>query len=440
MIAYGIALLSIMAVAGNESGGETKQAGPDRDTKLVAEGNSRFAMQLYQKLRDDKGNLFLSPYSISAALAMTYAGARGPTQEQMARVLGYPTARHVAQPPSAGEQRITPEGGGATGAGALQAHGPMSPEQFAQVFGKTVTDLNARGGGDKYELRVANALWGQKSYEFLPAFVGLVEKQYGGALQNVDFVAAAEQARQTINAWVAKQTNDKIKDLIGPGVLNAMTRLVLTNAIYFKGKWASQFEKDQTRDQPFTLADGTKVQVPMMNQQTRFGYADANSLQVLEMPYKGDELSMVILLPKAMDGIKGLEQELTAESLSKWLSALRRRQVNVFVPRFKMTSNFSLAQVLQSMGMTDAFSDKADFSGMTGNHDLFLSAVIHQAYVDVNEEGTEAAAATGAVMRVTSAAPDTTPVFRADHPFLFLIRDSKTGSILFLGQVLNPQT
>ena len=141
-----------------------------------------------------------------------------------------------------------------------------------------IKDLNARGGGDKYELRVANALWGQKDYKFLPAFVGLVEKQYGGALRNVDFVAAAEQARQTINAWVAKQTNDKIKDLISPGVLDAMTRLVLTNAIYFKGNWASQFEKDQTQDQPFTLLDGTKVQVPMMNQQTRFGYAETDAL------------------------------------------------------------------------------------------------------------------------------------------------------------------
>jgi len=315
----------------------------------------------------------------------------------------------------------------------------MSDEQLAAVFGKVIKDLNTRGGGDKYELRIANALWGQKDYKFLPAFVGSVEKQYGGALRNVDFVTAAEQARQTINAWVARQTNDKIKDLIGPGVLDAMTRLVLTNAIYFKGNWASQFEKDETQDQPFTLVDGTKVQAPMMNQQTRFGYAQTDMLQVLEMRYKGDELSMVILLPKKMDGIKGLERELTAESLSKWLGAIRRRQVIVSVPKFKMTSKFSLAQVLQSMGMTDAFTDRADFTGMAARRELFLSAVIHQAYVDVNEEGTEAAAATGAVVGVTSIGPDETPVFRADHPFLFLIRDKTTGSILFLGRVTDPQ-
>jgi serpin B len=440
MTTYGMALLSIMAAAAGGPAGEGKPAGPDPDTKVVAEGNNRFALQLYQKLRGDKGNLFLSPYSISAALAMTYAGARGATQEQMAQVLCFPTAKHVAQPPSAGEQRITPEGGGATRAEALQAREPMSQDQFAQVFGKMIKDLNAQGAGGKYELRIANALWGQKDYKFLPEFVNLVERQYGGALRNVDFVTAAEQARQTINAWVARQTNDKIKDLIGPGVLDALTRLVLTNAIYFKGNWASQFEKDQTQDEPFMLLDGKKAQVPMMNQQTRFGYNEADSLQVLEMPYKGQELSMVILLPKSMDGIKGLEQELTAENLTKWLGGIRRRQVIVAVPKFRMTSKFSLAQVLQSMGITDAFTGKADFTGMATRRELFLSAVIHQAYVDVNEEGTEAAAATGAVVGVTSVGPGETPVFRADHPFLLLIRDVKSGSILFLGRVMNPQT
>jgi serpin B len=415
--------MSVMTVAvgGSSPAGETKQAGPDRDMRLVAEGNNRFALQLYQRLHDDKSNLFFSPYSISAALAMTCAGARGGTQEQMTRVLHFPVSKEVLEKLIADQT-------------------PMTQEQLAQVFGKTIKDLNARGGGDKYELRVANALWGQKDYKFLPTFVGLVEKQYGGALRNVDFVAAAEQARQTINAWVAKQTNDKIKDLIGPGALDAMTRLVLTNAIYFKGNWASQFKKDQTQDQPFTLLDGTNVQVPMMNQQTRFGYGETDALQVLEMPYKGDELSMVILLPKKTDAIRELEQGLTGESFSKWLGAIRTRQVIVSVPKFKMTSRFSLAQVLQSMGMTDAFSDKADFSGMTGSRDLFISAVVHQAYVDVNEEGTEAAAATGVTMRLTSVGPDTTPVFRADHPFLFLIRDKTTGSILFLGRVMNPQS
>ncbi len=421
MMAYGLALMSILALADNNSARQSKQAGPDPETKLVAEGNNQFALQLYRKLQDDKGNLFFSPYSISTALAMTYAGARGVTQEQMARTLCLPISKEVVEKMNPYEV-------------------PLSQEQLAQVFGKTIQDLNKRGGGGKYELRIANALWGQRDYEFLPAFVELVEKQYGGTLRNVDFVAAADQARQTINAWVAGQTNDKIKDLIAPGVLNAMTRLVLTNAIYFKGNWASQFEKDQTQDQPFTLLEGTHVQVPMMSQENRFGYAETEVLQTLEMPYRGDELSMVILLPKKADGIKALEQELTVESLSKWLGTIRRRQVTVVVPKFRMTSKFSLAQVLQSMGMTDAFTDRADFTGMAPRRELFLSAVIHQAYVDVNEEGTEAAAATGAVVGVTSIGPNETPVFRADHPFLFLIRDKTTGSILFLGRVMNPQS
>jgi serpin B len=256
----------------------------------------------------------------------------------------------------------------------------------------------------------------------------------------VNFVKAAEQARQTINQWVERQTNGKIKDLISRGLLDSMTRLVLTNAIYFKGNWASQFKEDRTREGPFDLLDGSKVQVPMMNQTEQFGYAETDTLQVLELPYVGEELSMVILLPKRTDGIGELERELAGESLSKWLGAVRRQEVIVSMPKFKLTSKFSLGQVLRSMGMTAAFSEQADFSGMTGGRDLFISAVVHQAYVDVNEEGTEAAAATGVTMRVTSVGPVRTPVFRADHPFIFLIRDTTSDSILFLGRVMNPQS
>jgi serpin B len=420
--------MTVLAVASGSCAGNAGQASSSDDVKLVAAGNNRFALQLYQKLQSEGGNLFLSPYSISTALAMVYAGARGETREQMARVLSLATA---GESPSAARE---------SSAATPPAGKTMTPEQVAQAFGKIIKDLNARGAGDKYELRVANALWGQQGYKFLPEFVTLVEREYGGKLQQVDFVKAAEQARQTINTWVEKQTNGKIKDLISPGVLDAMTRLVLTNAIYFKGNWASQFEKDQTQDGPFTLTDATTVQVAMMNHQARFGYAETDALQMLEMAYAGEGLSMVVLLPKKMDGIAELGKELTADNLVQWLGQIRQREVIVVVPKFKMTSKFSLGQVLQSMGMTDALSDKADFSGMTGNRDLFLSAVIHQAYVDVNEEGTEAAAATGAVIGITSVGPDTTPVFRADHPFLFLIRDKKTDSILFLGRVMNPKS
>jgi len=423
--------MTVLAIACGSCVGNAGPTNSSEDMKRVAEGNNRFALQLYQKLQSAEGNLFLSPYSISTALAMTYAGARGETREQMARVLSLATSTEAAQMSSAagGSAPTTPPTGK-----------PMTQEQVAQAFGKIIKDLNARGAGGKYELRVANALWGQRDYRFLPEFVTLVEREYGGHLEQADFVKAAEQARQTINTWVEKQTNGKIRDLIGPGVLDAMTRLVLTNAIYFKGNWINQFEKDQTQDGPFTLADATKVQVPMMNQQARFGYAETDTLQALEMPYAGEGLAMVILLPKKMDGIAALGQELTADNLVQWLGQIHQRQVIVSVPKFKMTSKFSLAQVLQSMGMVEAFSDKADFSGMAGNRELFLSAVIHQAYVDVNEEGTEAAAATGAVISATSVGPDQTPVFRADHPFLFLIRDIKSGSVLFLGRVMNPTT
>jgi len=420
--------MTVLAVVCGSCAGNAKRTNLSEEVTQVAAGNNRFALQLYQKLQSDGGNLFLSPYSISTALAMVYAGAWGQTQEQMARVLSLATA---------GE---SPSAAGGSSAATPPAGKPITQEQVAQAFGKIIKDLNARSAGGKYELRVANALWGQRDYKFLPDFTTLVEREYGGKLQQVDFVKAAEQARQTINTWVDKQTNGKIKDLIGPGVLDTMTRLVLTNAIYFKGNWINQFGKDRTQDERFTLTDTTTVQVPMMNQQARFGYAETDALQTLEMPYAGEELTMVVLLPKKTDGIKELGKDLTADNLVKWLQQIRQREVIVTVPKFKMTSKFSLGQVLQSMGMTDALSDKADFSGMTGNRDLFLSAVIHQAYVDVNEEGTEAAAATGAVMSVTSIGPGQTPIFRADHPFLFLIRDKKTDSILFLGRVMNPKS
>ena len=441
--------------------------------RLAACGNNCFALQLYQKLQGEKGNLFFSPYSISTALAMTYAGAKGRTQEQMAQTLCFPTSKEVVQawrglpalasrgyPGLALPSRDAPLAAERQGQDALAtrgqgqdalatreqgrdalatAHEPLTPEDFARAVGEIIKDLNARGGKGTYELRVANALWGQQDFEFLPSFAKLVEDQYGGHLERVNFVKSVEKARRTINAWVEKQTNGKIKDLIGPGLLDSMTRLVLTNAIYFKGTWASQFKKDGTQDEPFTLLDGSKIRVPMMNQKARFGYGETDTLRVLEMPYVGQELSMVILLPKEAAGISDLEKALTPENISKWLTGVHRQEVIVAVPRFKMTHKFSLGAVLQAMGMADAFSEQADFSGMTGRRDLFISAVVHQAYVDVNEEGTEAAAATGVTMKLTAMAPGRVPVFRVDHPFLFLIRDIRSGSILFLGRTMNPK-
>jgi serpin B len=370
----------------------------------VVEGNNKFALELYQNLQSREGNLFLSPYSISTALAMACAGAREQTEKQMAETLCFSS---------------------------------MSSKQFHKEFGEIIRQLNEAGEKGGYELVVANALWGQKDYKFLNDYLTLVRTNYGGDLQQVDFAKQTEEARKTINAWVEDKTKDKIKELIKPGMVDSMTRLVLTNAIYFKGKWASEFKSERTQNMPFTLSDGQKVNVRMMTQTGKFGYMETDTTQVLEMPYVNDELSMVILLPEKIDGVSDVERELARGNLEGWLDRLRKREVQVFLPRFKMTSEFELAGVLSSMGMPDAFSSKADFSGMTGKRDLFISAVVHKAYVDVNEEGTEAAAATGVVMKLTSVG-EPPPVFKADHPFIFLIRDSQTGSILFMGRLANP--
>ncbi|UCC97649.1 MAG: serpin family protein [Phycisphaerales bacterium] len=383
----------------------------------IVEANNRFALELYVRLRSQGGNLFFSPYSVSTALAMTHAGARGRTASQMAQVLHFPT-----------EANDTSE----------VAPVVLDRRQFASAFGEIIKDLNNRGQKGGYTLTVANALWGQKEYGFLREFLELIDSSYGGRLNEVDFIGAAEASRKTINAWVEKQTKEKIRNLIPRGLLDSMTRLVLTNAIYFKGNWARQFKEDQTEDAAFILADGRKIETAMMNQTAEFGYMETETLQGLELPYVDRELSMIILLPRESDGLGELEEALNQENLSQWLTRLYRREVVVSVPKFKATSQFSLASVLASMGMKDAFTSEADFSGINGRRDLFISAVIHKAYVDVNEEGTEAAAATGVTMKLTSIGPSRTPVFRADHPFLFLIRDNRSGSILFIGRVANP--
>ncbi len=393
------------------------------DVEVVAEGNNQFALGLYAKLREKEGNLFFSPYSISTAMAMAYAGARGETERQMAEALSFPTGTKL--PP---ENYDGP---------ARQGWGQ---KRFASVFGGIIKDLNSRGKKRGFELTVANALWGQKDYGFLKEFLNLVKTDYGGCLNEVDFAGAVEDARSSINIWVEKETNDKIKNLIPEGVLDSMTRLVLTNAIYFKGNWASQFEKEKTENAPFTLISGEKIDVPMMNQKAEFNYAQTDTFQMLELPYVDNELSMIIFLPKKSEGLNGFEQMFTQEKLSPWLAGLCKHKVIVSIPKFRLTSEFSMADVLKSMGMTDVFSSVADFSGMNGKKDLFISAVIHKAYVDVSEEGTEAAAATGVTVSLTAVVPEQTPVFRADRPFLFLIRDNRSGSILFIGRMMNPKT
>lgn len=395
-----LTLITIMSASMTNS----VKAAIDPNQQNTVSGNNKFALELYGNLEGQQGNLFLSPYSISTALAMTCAGARGQTEKQMAEAFCF---------------------------------APAKSEQFHKTFGEIIKQLNASGQKGSYELTVANALWGQKDYKFLPEFLTLVRENYEGDLQQVDFVTQTENARNTINSWVENKTKDKIKELIKRGAIDSMTRLVLTNAIYFKGKWASPFKTERTQESPFTLLNSEKINVPMMNQTGRFGFTEANNIQILEMPYVNDDLSMVVLLPKYVAGVKDLEKGLTPDNLTNWLARISKREVQVFFPRFRMTSEFELTRVLGAMGMPDAFSSKADFSGMTGNRNLFISAVVHKAYVDVNEEGTEAAAATGVAMKMTSIGTPP-PVFRADHPFIFLIRDNQTGSILFMGRVENP--
>lgn len=376
------------------------------DLSALTAGNSAFALDLYQALRKTPGNLFYSPHSISLALAMTYAGARGNTAQQMA------TALHFTLP----------------------------PEKLHPAFDSLDLTLAQRGQGAKgqdsngFRLNVVNAIWGQTGFAFQPDFLNLLAEDYGAGLRLLDFAQSPDPSRVTINQWVSDQTEGKIKDLIPQGAIDRLTRLVLTNAIYFNAAWSQQFNAKSTADAPFTRLDNSKVTVPLMHQSANFGYAESANYQAVELPYDGNQLSMVVLLPAAGQ-FDTFEQSLDAKTLDSILKSLTSKQVVLSLPRFKTESSFSLRDTLMSLGMTDAFTS-ADFSGMTGKRDFSIGAVIHKAYVSVDENGTEAAAAT-AVTMPTSARPETPVTFTADHPFIFLIRDIQTGALLFVGRVVD---
>jgi serpin B len=394
--------LSALSAAAETSGGQ--RAEPDESAQV--RGNSEFAFDLYGRLRARDGNVFFSPYSISSALAMTYAGARGPTATQMATVLRFPF------------------------------EGDRLHRSLAAVTGKV------KAAARHADLRVANALWPQAGFPITADFQSIAQRRYGAGLESLDFRRAPEKARVTINTWVEQQTDDRIKELLPEGVLTPSTGLVLTNAIYFKGVWKHAFLESATRKEKFILSTGQEISdVPLMSQSRSLRYLDGGSFQALELPYAADELSMILFLPRTVDGLPKLESSLTATRLADWLARMTTQEVDVTLPRFKVTAEFRLDQALADLGMPLAFSaGQADFSGIAKDVPLSLSAVIHKAYVDVNEKGTEAAAATGAVVRVTSAVVrPPRPVFRADHPFFFIIRDNGTGSTLFAGRVVNPQ-
>jgi serpin B len=372
-------------------------------TRILVEGNNVFAFDLYGKLRAREGNLFLSPLSISSSLALTYAGARGDTAAEMARVL----------------------------------HFSGGPEQISPAFAALLKNLY----GDEprgYQLRIANALWGQKDSGFLPHFLHVTRECSGAGLRPVDFTRHPDATRLAINRWVEETTRGRIKDLLPSGSVTGDTRLVLTNAIYFKGAWAHPFEMDLTREKAFFLGSGRKVRTTLMHDTGDYGYLDAGTFQALELPYEGKGLSLVVLLPKQADGLADLEQSLSAANLEGWRSAMRQEKVIVGLPRFKVTAEFKLNEALSELGMPLAFGTEADFSGMNGRRDLLLSGAVHKAFVEVSEEGTEAAGASGVNVELIALSPRAKPRFIADHPFVFLVRDNRSGSILFLGRLVNP--
>ncbi|OGC42787.1 hypothetical protein A2Y85_07130 [candidate division WOR-3 bacterium RBG_13_43_14] len=376
----------------------------DAEMETAVKANNQFGFELYRKLCEQEAdNVFISPFSISMAMAMLFEGARDWTAGEMFDVFRFPDDVGIRQ-------------------GA-----------FRSLYQR----INKKDA--KYQLNTANALWIQKDFSVLPEYLKTIKDYYFGYAANVDFARAAEQARLRINSWVEEKTNNKIRDLFPPGSLNSDSRLVITNAIYFKGNWIKQFDKALTEEDEFRVNAEQTIRVPMMRRTDAdavFNYAKAEGLELLEMPYEGDDLSMIILLPE-MDDLKSVENSLTPEKLSEWKSLLEMRRVDVYIPKFTFKTMYLLNEQLMAMGMPNAFAPHADFSGIDGSKDLFIQTVVHQAYVDVNEEGTEAAAATGIAVGITSVAP-AIPEFRADHPFIFLIQERQSGNILFLGRVVKP--
>jgi serine protease inhibitor len=366
----------------------------------VVKANNQFGFDIYSRFSGEDGNIFFSPYSISSAMVITYDGAKGKTAEEMRSVLHFP------------EDNVIRRSG------------------FAKIY----NEINQKN--KKFQLNTANALWAQKNYLFLTHYLEIIKRYYGGKATNLDFVNKPEESRIIINQWVENQTNNKIKDIIAPGAINQETRLVITNAIYFKGNWVKQFDKKNTIIRDFEISTSKKVKTPIMSLlDGKFNYTETEKIQVLELPYSGNELSMLILLPKNKD-LKSIEESLSMENLSEWRKNLKEQKIDIYIPKFKLETKYDLSGTLKEMGMPIAFSGDADFSGMTGNRDIFINQVIHQAYVEVNEEGTEAAASTAVIMP-TSALP-TLKVFNANHPFIFLIQEKNTGNILFLGRVVDP--
>jgi serpin B len=386
---------------------------PINQLNTAVAGNNQFAFDLYARLGEKPGNKFFSPYSISSALGMTYAGAKGLTAEEMAKTL----------------------------------HFTLDGDKLHAAQGELIHQLHGKTGKERlFQLTAANALWAQKGLTILPDFLRITQTSYQAGLQQVDFEKDPDASRMTINRWVEDKTNDKIKNLLTPDTITTATRLVLTNAIYFKADWLVTFAKEATFPENFTIQskksdDGTaKVLVPMMHRTLMTSYLATDDYQMVQLAYKGNEVSMVVILPKKVDGLADVEKNLSPKTFAQAVAMTKPARVGLAMPKFKMTEQFRLKETLASLGMRTAFSNNADFSGITGSSGLKIDNVIHKAFVAVDEKGTEAAAATAVVIAPTSAPNVDKPIpFKADHPFLFVIRHNATGSILFMGRVDDPR-
>jgi serpin B len=368
------------------------------EQRALVAGNTEFALDLYRILRQEEGNLFFSPYSISLALAMVYTGAYGATEGQIASAL----------------------------------HFALTPYDLLPVFGALHSQL-VRRGTRNFQLRLANSLWWQEGYTLRQAYLSILRRRFGATVESLDFSTAPEKSRNTINEWVSRQSTGKIKELLPQGSITSLTRLVLANAIYFRATWKERFNADFTSNSPFHLLDGRQVIVPMMEQITPFAYTATHEVQAVELPYIGERFSMVVLLP-ARGKFEDFASSLTADRVASILEHLSIQMVQVYMPRFEFPSSFELSSALQALGMKDAFVlGRANFRGMTLDRAIFLEDVHHQSIVSVDENGTFAAAATAGDM----VAPDV-PTVRLNRPFIFLIRDIETNTILFIGQVMDP--
>jgi serpin B len=386
---------------------------PGDDLVQLAQGNNAFALALYQKLRGNEANLFFSPYSISLALAMTYAGARGDTAIQMAEALHFTLPQDRLHPAmNALDQEIAPDG----------------------------NNVQANNNNDTgFRLNIANGIWGQAGFPFLPAYLDLLAQDYGAGLHQADFVHAADVSRKAINDWVARQTQGKITNLFPQGALDDTTRLVLANAVYFKAAWENSFDPAATKNGPFYLLDGSQINVAMMHSKSdsSYLYAQGSNYQAVGLPYANSNVMMVVLMPVPGD-FTDFEAGLTDRQLEGILDGMTHQSLNLSMPKIKLETVLDLKSTLTSLGMPDAFDKNADFSGMDGRKDLYIADILHKANVNVDENGTEAAAATGVVMGIMAMPAQPVISVSIDHPFIFLLYDSRTKTILFLGRMVNP--